>query len=338
MLCTASLSPLHGLARRYATASKVSIKLVAELRKTTQVSLAKAREALLNTNNDLEAAQEWLQKDMLTTGFKRAMKLADRDAKDGLIALAVLSRGLSNNPGGGGIRAAMVELNCETDFVSRNVIFRRLAENIAHTCAYMTEPRETQDMLLEHKVEELMEAPLMNGNKSEPGALGNTVSSAIRDAIVKLGENVSLRRAVSIVNEDGAQDSRVGLHLGSYMHGTIDDDEHVGRNGSLVALAIKSAQITELVSKQNFSGDIQLLGRSLARQVVGFNATRVVPSKNGVHGTDEESDALYSQPFMTYPGISRGQSVGDALAAWGEERGVGKAGVEVLQFVNWRVR
>jgi len=69
--------------------TKANIKLVAELRKRTEVSLSKAKEALTATNNDVEAALEWLEKDLIASGAKKKEKVQDRTAGEGLIGVSV---------------------------------------------------------------------------------------------------------------------------------------------------------------------------------------------------------------------------------------------------------
>jgi elongation factor Ts len=102
-----------------------NVRLVAELRKLTEVSITKAREALAASNNDVSAALQWLQNDLAVSGAKKAAKVAHRAASEGLVCASVLSHGTGSSLssgahgyGHGGLRAALVELNCETDFVA----------------------------------------------------------------------------------------------------------------------------------------------------------------------------------------------------------------------------
>ncbi|KAG9087605.1 Elongation factor Ts, mitochondrial, partial [Ceratobasidium sp. 392] len=152
---------------------KASIKLIAEIRKITdnQTSFAKAKEALLATQNDLDAALAWLEKDNITSGAKKAAKVASRVANDGLVGIAVLSDGSSSGKGFGsnGVRAAMVEVNCETDFVARNELFAKLVTDIAHTAAYLGEEplSSSEDLtkpgfILTFPVDVLSAAPLIS--------------------------------------------------------------------------------------------------------------------------------------------------------------------------------
>ena len=86
------------------------------------------------TNNDLDEALEWVQKDLAISGAKKAEKVGGRETKEGLIAVSLLSPGYP-----GGVRAAMIELNCETDFVGRNELFVKLSSDIAHSTAFLSE-------------------------------------------------------------------------------------------------------------------------------------------------------------------------------------------------------
>ena len=172
--------------RSYSTQSTPStkplIKLVSDLRKSTDAPITKVKEALAATNNDSVAALEWLQKDLAEAGAKKAAKLEGRTANEGLIGVSLLSRGLSRDTGL--VRAAMVELNCETDFVARNELFGKLVADIAHSAAFHAEMRQDPEkplsVLKTFSVDELLDAPLMQANPSpssptSPLSVGTTL-------------------------------------------------------------------------------------------------------------------------------------------------------------------
>ena len=92
--------------------------LVGKLREMTNAGLMDCKNALVATNGDLDQAVDVLRK----KGAASAAKKADREAKEGLIAHAVLQ---------GGKVGAIVEINCETDFVARNDSFKAFASDIA---------------------------------------------------------------------------------------------------------------------------------------------------------------------------------------------------------------
>jgi elongation factor Ts len=74
--------------RCYTTAVKPNMKLLKELRKETEVSMSKAKEALVKNENDYAKALAWLQEDAQVSGAKKAQKVAGRTAGEGLITTA----------------------------------------------------------------------------------------------------------------------------------------------------------------------------------------------------------------------------------------------------------
>jgi elongation factor Ts len=153
--------------------------------------------------------------------------------------------------------------------------------------------------------------------------------------ITKVGEKISLRRAVIAVRDPLLQRQPVvGLRLASYLHGSLHNSAQ-GRIGALAILALKTPKLHSLLSSNTFQEDLGHLERSLARQITGFD-THLIRSPIGT--TDET--ALYEQPFMMLPGEYSGQSVGVVLQNWARQRGFGEGedeGLEVLEFVKWTV-
>jgi elongation factor Ts len=315
---------------------KPPLQLVAELRRRTDVSIAKAREALSSSNNNVECALEWLRKDIVASGSQKATKVAARIAKEGLISVSILSNGSGVQMVTGGLRAAMVELNCETDFVGRNELFGHLAADIAHTAAFISEsPSEPADeMLTRCSLDMLNEAPLVCRNPQARFS-SNTVARAIRDLVAKVGEKIYLRRAVTVVRNPLTQ-SNLGLRLGSYVHGSVHHPSQ-GRLAALAIIALKSPRLSNLLLSESFAKDLESLQRSLSRQIVGFDTQRV----RSLTSSKDET-ALYDQPFLMMNAGSSDDSVGKVLRRWAQEKGVTidgeeETGVEVLEFAKWVV-
>ncbi|KAA1468126.1 hypothetical protein DENSPDRAFT_833329 [Dentipellis sp. KUC8613] len=327
--------------RFYSTAepAKPSLKLVAELRKLTEVSIVKAREALSATNNDVKAALEWLQKDLEVSGAKKAAKLDGRTAGEGLIGVSVLSAGTGSETGRGGVRAAMIELNCETDFVARNELFGKLVADIAHTAAFISDAQaNTDDFLNPVPVDLLNDAPLLSQTPSSTPSTA-TVASAIRDHIAKLGEKISLKRATAVAHDPfPSTQPSLGLRVASYTHGGVSLPSQ-GRIGALALLALKSRNLSTLLTTDAFRQDLDKLQRSLARQIVGFE-THSIHSPEGI----KDETALYDQPFMMMAGSLPDESVRALLDRWAIEKQlvVGAdadeaGGVQVVEFAKWTV-
>jgi elongation factor Ts len=319
--------------RLYSTSTpgKPSIKLVAELRKLTEVSITKAREALAATNNDVQAAYKWLQDDLVASGAKKAAKLGDRETQQGLVGVSILSNSDGKGKFGRGVRAAMVEVNCETDFVGRNARFDALVADIAHTAAFIAEAEDSSSFLKPIPLELLQDAPLISREGSQSEAQG-TVGSVIHDSIARFGERIQLRRAVSAVHTPSVSDIR--LRLATYSHGSVGISTH-GSIGTLAVLALRSPKLDEFFTSPEFAEQLGKLERSLARQVVGFPTTTIRSPPGGA-----QESALYDQQFMMYPS-SNGETVSNVLRQWALERGLQSPGegssLEVVEFLKWTV-
>ncbi|KAJ7269411.1 elongation factor TS-domain-containing protein [Mycena haematopus] len=317
--------------RRYSTANrpeKPALKLVAELRKLTEVSIVKAREALSASNNDIPNALEWLKKDLAASGAKKAEKLQDRNAGEGLVSVAILSAGNGLRGGNNTVRAAMVELNCETDFVGRNELFGKLAADIAHTAAFMSDPADFRP----YSVDLLNDTPLLSAVDPNPDPTA-TVGRAIQDLMSKVGEKVALRRALTVFHEPTCS-PELGHRLISYLHGSVNNP-HQGRIGAFGLLGLSSPRLRDLFTSKGFCDDLERLERSLARQIAGFNTLSIRAPANS-----KDETALYEQPFM-FPGDLSGQPIGEALAAWARAHDLvdvsGESGLQVVQFAKWTV-
>ena len=162
----------------------VTASMVKELRERTGAGMMECKKALVETNGDLEAAAEFLRK----TGLAKADKKASRVAAEGKIVLA------SNDDH---TEAVMVEINCETDFVTKDANFLAFASAVAAN-ALSTGAAD---------IEALMASELN----------GQSVELARQALVSKIGENVQVRRL--------ARMSTSG-NIGAYVHG--------GRIGVLV--------------------------------------------------------------------------------------------------------
>lgn len=153
---------------------------VKELRERTGAGMMECKKALVETEGDIEKAIEHLRK----SGQAKADKKADRTAAEGRIVVVVSKEGTA---------AAMVEVNCETDFVASDDNFTRFVDAVAQ-CVVSSRPGD---------VDALAELALSDGETV-------TVEAARKGLIVKIGENVSVRRFHLI--EDAQR-------LGVYLHG-----------------------------------------------------------------------------------------------------------------------
>ena len=157
----------------------ITAGMVKELREATGLGMMECKKALTETNGDFKEAEELLR---IKSGAK-ASKAAGRVAAEGLVSIFVSPDGKTG---------AMVEVNCETDFMARNDGFMAFAKDVAQAVA-LSNPAD---------VTALATAPLSSGGSVEE----------VRKALVmKLGENISVRRFVRY--------STTGK-LAAYLHGS----------------------------------------------------------------------------------------------------------------------
>jgi elongation factor Ts len=170
----------------------ITAAMVKDLRDKTGAGMMDCKQALNETGGDLEGAVDWLRK----KGLSKAAKKSGRVAAEGLIGIAVAASGT---------KAAMVEVNSETDFVARNEQFQGLVKMIAQVALDVGDD-----------VAKILEAKVG----------GATIATAIADAIATIGENMTLRRAATLSVRSGV--------VASYAHASVADG--LGKIGILVAL------------------------------------------------------------------------------------------------------
>ena len=150
---------------------------VKKLRERTGAGIMDCRRALEETGGDEDRAAELLRQQ----GLERAEKKAGRETRQGLIEAYVHA---------GGRIGAMVELNCETDFVARNPQFRELAHEIAMQVAAMN-PSRVGDEPGPDGAPSGEEALLEQAYIRDPS---KTIRDLVRSAIATFGENITIRR------------------------------------------------------------------------------------------------------------------------------------------------
>jgi elongation factor Ts len=165
----------------------VTAEAVKLLRERTGAGMMECKKALVETNGDLDAAAELMRK----TGLAKADKKASRVAAEGMI---VIERSSDSK------RAAIVEVNCETDFVAREQDFQAFAGNVAK-------------VVLAHRPADLDALSALSFEN------GVSIDEARRALIAKIGENIGVRR-FAVVEAPAV--------VGAYLHGM--------RIGALVAM------------------------------------------------------------------------------------------------------
>ena len=159
--------------------AEITTAMVKQLRDQTGAGIMDAKRALEATGGDMAKAAEILK----AQGLARAAKKAERVAGQGLIEAYIHA---------GGRIGAMVEVNCETDFVARTDDFKRLAHDIAMQIAATNPkvignepPGAVEEQVSDEEV--LLKQPFIK----DPSM---TIDDLVKNAIAKLGENIIIRR------------------------------------------------------------------------------------------------------------------------------------------------
>lgn len=190
--------------------AEITAALVKELREMTGAGMMECKKALTEAEGDIEKAVDVLR----TRGLAAVAKKAGRATNEGTVMALIAEDGKAG---------ALVELNCETDFVGMNEKFKAYAEKIAK--AVLANKPADLDALKASEVE------------------GETVEAVVTDAIHTLGENIQLSRFAYAAQEDGA--------VASYIHGG-------GKIGVLVEFKLGDAALAANDDFKKYGRDIAM--------------------------------------------------------------------------------
>ena len=272
---------------------QITALMVKELRDRTGAGMMDCKRALTEADGDLEKAIELMR----LSGQAKADKKAGRTTAEGVVAIRT---------DGSGRRAAMVEVNCETDFVAKEAAFRGFVDAVC-TRVLAADPADA---------EELAKLPL-DGNG------GPSIEEERRALVAKTGENISVRRFASIDSKGG--------RLGAYLHGTrigvvVDlegADDVVARDIAMHVAASRPAAVGESDMPEEMLGKERAI---LEAQVADSGKPPEIQKKMlaGRISKYLKEVTLLGQPFVKDPD----RSVGDHLRA---------SGASVLRFERFEV-
>ncbi len=155
----------------------ISSEDIVRLRKRTNAGVLDCKKALIESNGDIDKATEWLRE----KGISAAAKKADRIAAEGLVYSYIHM---------GGKIGVLVEINCETDFVSRSENFNELCKNIAmHIAASKPEYVSVEDVPAE-RIES--EKEILTAQSLNEGKPANVVAKMVEGRIKKFYKEIAL--------------------------------------------------------------------------------------------------------------------------------------------------
>ena len=151
----------------------ITAALVKELRERTQAGMMECKKALVETDGDIDAAVEYMRK----AGLAKADKKSGRTAAEGTIVSRTTDDGKAS---------IIVEINCETDFVTKGDDFQNFANEVA-------------DLAIQNLPDDI------DGLLNLKMASGDTVADATKALIAKIGENINVRRYVKAETDSGVK-------------------------------------------------------------------------------------------------------------------------------------
>lgn len=250
----------------------ITAQMVKELRDKTGAGMMDAKKALVETDGDMEKAMEVLRQ----KGMASADKKMGRIAAEGLIASFV------NDSCG-----AMVEVNCETDFVAKNDEFKELTSGLAQMVAE-TNPADNDALLA-----------------STCPKCGKAISEVIKEKIASIGEKITFRRFV-----------RYEGNTATYIHN--------GKIGVLIKTDKKDDELMNDICLHIASNAPEFISRNEIPQSVIDHETEIEMGKEDILKKPEAirpkivegrvnkiiaSRVLLEQPFVKNPDVTVGQLI-----------------------------
>ncbi|MBQ0004363.1 MAG: elongation factor Ts [Clostridiales bacterium] len=201
--------------------ANITAALVKELRELTGSGMMDCKKALVETDGDIKAAVDYLKE----KGLAKAAKKAGRIAAEGLVKIAFSEDGKT---------AAIVEVNSETDFVSKNDEFVTFVTDLAELAV----TAESDD------IEAFKAMSLGEG----------TVQDALTAKIAKIGENMSVRRIAKASGDVVASYIHGGGRIGTIVVGAGEATDEVKTALTNIAMQV-AAMNPQFVSRDEISAD-----------------------------------------------------------------------------------
>ncbi len=197
--------------------SNISAEHIKLLREKTGAGMMDCKKALVENDGDISKASNWLRK----KGIAKAEKKSSRVAAQGLVGLKTCDN-----------FSLLLEINSETDFVSKNQDFQSFVNNILNI-----------GVSKKHSIDSLLEAQYSNNE---------TVAVALQNLVAKIGENIVIRRLLYL-NADSKN-----TVFGSYVHNKINDN--IGR----------MACVVKMISKDNSNEAVIDLANKIAMHITAL--------------------------------------------------------------------
>ncbi len=245
----------------------ITAKMVKELREKTGAGMMDCKKALTETDGNMQEAIDYLRK----SGAAQAAKKADRIAAEGTTSIEI-----------NGNDAVLFEVNCETDFVTKNETFQELVADLGKHL--VTKKPANLESALQEEVE----------------GKGQTVEEYINNVVATIGEKITLRRFALLNKSDDAA-------FGSYLHmggriGAIalldgTNDEEVAKDIAMHAAAVNPKYVSrDDVNEDEVNREREILKQQALNE--GKPEKIVEKMVEGRLGKFFEEICLLEQPFV----------------------------------------
>ncbi len=270
----------------------ITAAMVKELRERTGAGMMECKKALVETDGDIDVAIEQMRK----AGMAKADKKAGRTAAEGLVSIKISDDGKT---------AAIVEVNCETDFVTKGDDFKNFVEAVASR-ALEKQPADL-DALLATSISDDDDTSIEDARKA---------------LIAKIGENTNVRR-LQIIKAEGK--------ISSYMHGVrigvvvdlVGGDETLGKDIAMHIAASRPVCVSEeQVAPEIIEKEKEIFSAQAAES--GKPADIIEKMVTGRIKKFLKEVTLLGQPFVKDPDLTI-------------EKLLDKAGASVKSFVRYEV-
>ncbi|MDN3508998.1 MAG: translation elongation factor Ts [Candidatus Neptunochlamydia sp.] len=277
----------------------ITAQMIMDLRKRTGVGMSKCKEALSESNGDIEEAIHILRK----KGMASAVKKGGRETNEGVIGIAETEDG-----------AFLIEINAETDFVVQNDRFKEFLKNICDEVA-RTSPTSIGEFL--------------HQKYSKNDAL--TIDEYRADIIQTLGENIRIKR---IKEFKKVGDYSLGIY--SHMNGKIvcvveikgaNDQGTLARD---VAMHV-AAEAPDYLKPEDVPADVLAKEEEIARSQIQNKPPEIMDKiVKGKLNAYYEQVCLVNQKFVKDPSMTVAKYVS-------EEGKKGGKTLEVMDFARWQI-
>ena len=222
--------------------SNISAENIKLLREKTGAGMMDCKKALVENDGDISKATSWLRK----KGIAKAEKKSSRVAAQGLVGLKTCDD-----------ICLLLEINSETDFVSKNKDFQAFVDNILNI-----------GIIKKYTIDSLLKAQYMNNE---------TVEVALQNLIAKIGENIVIRRLLYLEAESK------NIIFGSYVHNKISDN--IGR----------MACVVKMFSNNNSNKDVIDLANKIAMHITALKPLAIDEKSLDTSFIEKERDIYTSQ-------------------------------------------